>query len=69
MIVITYLERDDDNSQHKTLVTPWQAVGAKAVTALAEVSQCLLSSLPRPRSLSCRLMMTSSVKMLDPDYP
>ena len=44
-LTLPYLiKRDDDNSNHKTLITPWQAVGAKAVTNLA--SKLMLALLP-----------------------
>ena len=44
-LTLPYLiKNDDDNAQHKTLVTPWQAVGAKAVTNLS--SKLMLALLP-----------------------
>ena len=44
-LTLPYLiKQDDDNSQHKTLITPWQAVGAKAVTNLS--SKLMLALLP-----------------------
>ena len=44
-LTLPYLiKNDDDNAQHKTLITPWQAVGAKAVTNLS--SKLMLALLP-----------------------
>ena len=48
-LTLPYLiKNDDDNSQHKTLITPWQAVGAKATTNLS--SKLMLALLSRWRA-------------------
>ena len=44
-LTLPYLiKRQDDNSDHKRLVTPWQSIGAKAVVTLA--SKLMLALLP-----------------------
>ena len=45
-LTLPYLIRRDDSykENHKTLVTPWQSVGAKAVVTLA--SKLMLALLP-----------------------
>ena len=44
-LTLPYLiKRQDDQSDHKRLITPWQSVGAKAVVTLA--SKLMLALLP-----------------------
>ena len=44
-LTLPYLiKRQDDNSDHKRLITPWQSIGAKAVVTLA--SKLMLALLP-----------------------
>ena len=44
-LTLPYLiKRQDDNSQHKKLTTPWQSIGAKATVTLA--SKLMLALLP-----------------------
>ena len=65
-LTLPYLiKNDDDNSQHKTLITPWQAVGAKATTNLS--SKLMLALLP-PQTSFFKLQVNDAKlgEMFDP---
>ena len=48
-LTLPYLIRQDESQDRKSLTTPWQAVGSKAVTTLA--AKLMLALLP-PQTLS-----------------